>query len=60
MGLGDKAAAFALTDRAIAVVPIAKDVLEGPTSIEILAACPRKWANLTARLLLYKTSFDTV
>jgi len=37
MGLGDKVAAFALTDRAIAVVPIKKDVLEGPTSIEILA-----------------------
>jgi hypothetical protein len=42
MDLGDKVAAFALTDRAMAVVPITKDVLEGPTSIEILAACPRK------------------
>jgi len=60
MDLGDKAAAFALIDRAMAVVPITKDVLEGPTSIEILAARPRKWANLTARLLPYKTSFDTV
>ena len=37
MGLGDKVAAFALTDRAIAVVSIKKDVLEGTTSIEILA-----------------------
>ena len=37
MGLGDKVAVSALTDRAIAVVSIKKDVLEGPTSIEILA-----------------------
>ena len=54
MGLGDKVAAFALTDRAIAVVPIKKDVSEGPTSIEILAACPPKWANLTAPVLPYR------
>jgi hypothetical protein len=37
MGLGDKGAVLALTDRAMAVVPIKKDVLEGPTSIDILA-----------------------
>jgi TolB-like protein/Tfp pilus assembly protein PilF len=37
MGLGDKAAAFALTDRAIAVIPIEKDALYGPAPIEILA-----------------------
>jgi hypothetical protein len=42
MGLGDKVTAFALADRAIAVVPIKKDVLEGPTSIEYLPACPPK------------------
>jgi TolB-like protein len=37
MGLGDKAAALALAERAMAAVPIEKDVLAGPTSIEILA-----------------------
>ena len=37
MGLGDKAAAFALTDRAMAVVPIEKDAASGPRSLEILA-----------------------
>jgi TolB-like protein/Tfp pilus assembly protein PilF len=37
MGLGDKAAAFALTERATAVVPIEKDAVFGPIPIEILA-----------------------
>jgi TolB-like protein/Tfp pilus assembly protein PilF len=37
MGLGDKAAALALAERAMAAVPIEKDALDGPCSIEILA-----------------------
>jgi tetratricopeptide (TPR) repeat protein len=37
MGLGDKAAAFKLAERAMAVVPIEKDALDGPGAIEILA-----------------------
>src|SRR5438552_18656935 len=37
MGLGDKAAALALAERAMAAVPIEKDALDGPQSIEILA-----------------------
>jgi tetratricopeptide (TPR) repeat protein len=37
MGLGDKAAALALAERAMAVVPIEKDAVSGPTPIEILA-----------------------
>jgi serine/threonine-protein kinase len=37
MGLGDKAAALTLAERAIAANPIEKDALEGPNSIEILA-----------------------
>ena len=37
MGLGDKAAALALSERAIAVMPIEKDAVGGPRSIEILA-----------------------
>jgi TolB-like protein/Tfp pilus assembly protein PilF len=37
MGLGDKAAAMALSERAIAVNPIKKDALSGPAPLEILA-----------------------
>jgi TolB-like protein/Tfp pilus assembly protein PilF len=37
MGLGDKAAALAYSERAMAVIPIEKDALVGPAPIEILA-----------------------
>jgi len=37
MGLGDKAAALALSERATAAIPIEKDAFAGPASIEILA-----------------------
>jgi serine/threonine-protein kinase len=37
MGLGDKAAALTLAERAMALVPIEKDRLDGPGAIEILA-----------------------
>jgi serine/threonine-protein kinase len=37
IGLGDKAAALALSERAMAVNPIEKDALTGPQSLEILA-----------------------
>jgi len=37
MGLGDKAAALALSERAMAAAPIEKDALDGPAPIEILA-----------------------
>jgi TolB-like protein/Tfp pilus assembly protein PilF/class 3 adenylate cyclase len=37
MGLGDKAAAFALSEQAIAVNPIEKDAIVGPVPIDILA-----------------------
>jgi serine/threonine protein kinase/tetratricopeptide (TPR) repeat protein len=37
MGLGDKAAAFKLIERAMAAVPIEKDALQGPAPIEVLA-----------------------
>jgi TolB-like protein/class 3 adenylate cyclase/Tfp pilus assembly protein PilF len=36
-GLGDKATALALCERAMAAIPIEKDALFGPTPIEILA-----------------------
>ena len=37
MGLADKAAAFAFVEKAMAAVPIEKDLLDGPGPIEILA-----------------------
>ena len=37
MGLGDKVAALALSERAIAANPVEKDALLGPVSLEILA-----------------------
>jgi serine/threonine protein kinase/Tfp pilus assembly protein PilF len=37
MGLGDKAAALALAERAMTVIPIEKDVVDGPAAIEVLA-----------------------
>jgi TolB-like protein/integral membrane sensor domain MASE1/class 3 adenylate cyclase/Tfp pilus assembly protein PilF len=37
MGLGDKAAALTLAERAMAVIPIEKDAYVGPAPIEILA-----------------------
>jgi TolB-like protein/class 3 adenylate cyclase/Tfp pilus assembly protein PilF len=37
MGLGDKASALALSERAIAANPIEKDAMRGPVPIEVLA-----------------------
>jgi tetratricopeptide (TPR) repeat protein len=37
MGLGDKAAALALSEREMAVIPIERDPLSGPGAIEVLA-----------------------
>jgi TolB-like protein/Tfp pilus assembly protein PilF len=37
MGLGDKAAALTLAERTMAVIPIEKDAVFGPTGIEVLA-----------------------
>ena len=37
MGLGDKAAALALAEQAMTVLPLEKDVVDGPAPIEILA-----------------------
>src|SRR5262249_60699096 len=36
-GLGDKATALALAERAVALVPIDKDAWQGPAAIEFLA-----------------------
>jgi serine/threonine protein kinase/Tfp pilus assembly protein PilF len=43
MGLGDKAAALALSEQAITLLPLDKDAVDGPAPIEILA-------RVTARL----------
>jgi TolB-like protein/class 3 adenylate cyclase/Tfp pilus assembly protein PilF len=37
MGLGDKTAALAVAERAIAAIPIEKDAMDGPMPIEVLA-----------------------
>ena len=37
MGLGDKAAAFALAEQAMNVLPLEKDAVDGPAPIEVLA-----------------------
>ena len=37
MGLGDKTAALALAERAMAAIPIEKDAISGPSAIDILA-----------------------
>ncbi len=37
MGLGDKTAALAFVEKAMTVVPMEKDALDGPGPIEILA-----------------------
>ena len=37
MGLGDKVAAFAFVDKAMAANPIEKDAMSGPRPVEILA-----------------------
>jgi tetratricopeptide (TPR) repeat protein len=42
MGLGDKASAFALTEQAMAALPIEKDATDGPIPIEILARVAAK------------------
>jgi len=54
MGLGDKAAALALTEHAITENPIEKDVNIGPRPIEILARVQRRQESPTARSPLYK------
>jgi TolB-like protein/Tfp pilus assembly protein PilF len=42
MGLGDNTAAFAFVEKGIAVTPIEKDALDGPSAIEVLARVSAK------------------
>ena len=55
MGLGDKAAAFSFVEKAMAVVPIEKDAMDGPGRNR--DPCPgmrRRWANPTVPSPLYR------
>ena len=54
MGLGDKAAALALTERAIALIPIEKDADYGPIRLRSSPVWRRAWGNPIAPLLLYR------
>ena len=54
MGLGDNAAALALAERAMAVIPIEKDALDGPASIEFWPGWRPDGANQTAPSPLYR------
>ena len=61
MGLGDKAAALALSERAIAANPIEKDALAGPIPIEILARVAAQHGRARPRHRRFtETTLDTV
>ena len=61
MGLGDKAAAFALTEQAMAALPIEKDAMDGPIPIEILARVAAKMDEPDRAIAaLRETSVDTL
>jgi hypothetical protein len=55
MSLGDKVAALAMSERAIAANPVEKDAVTGPIPIEILArVAARAWESPTAPSALYR------
>ena len=61
MGLGDKAAAFALAERAMAALPIEKDAIAGPIPIEILARVAAQHGGARPRHRCFtETSVDTL
>ncbi len=45
MGLGDKTAAFSFVEKAMALVPIEKDAMDGPIPIEVLARVSAQMAE---------------
>ena len=55
MGLGNKAVAFKLIERAMAMVPVEKDALTGPGQIEVLRPGDGAWENPTAPSPHYKS-----
>ena len=61
MGLGDKAAALALAERAMAVIPIEKDAIDGPDSVEIFARVAAQHGRTRPRHRRFaETTLDTV
>ena len=61
MGLGDKAAALSLAERAIVLNPIKKDALDGPVTIEILARVDGAHGGARPRHCRFtETALDTV
>ena len=61
MGLGDKAAALALSERAMAAIPIEKDAVNGPVPIEILARVAAQHGRARPRHRRFtETTLDTV
>ena len=61
MGLGDKAAAFKLIERAMAMIPIEKDAVQGPIPIEILARVSARMGGARPRHdRVRETALDTV
>ena len=61
MGLGDKAAALALAEQAMTVLPLEKDVVDGPAPIEILARVAAQLGEPDRAIAaLRETVIDTV
>ena len=60
MGLGDKAAALALSGRAMAVNPIEKDAFTGPRSLEILARVAAQMGEPDRAISALQNIFGTV
>ena len=54
MGLGDKASALALSERAMAAIPIEKDAIRGPVQSRSLLGLRRRWESQTAPSPLYR------
>ena len=60
MGLGDKTAALALSERAMAANPVEKDAVAGPIPIEVLARVAARMGARPRHRRLTATTFDTV
>ena len=54
MGLGEKTAALALAEQAIAMIPIEKDAIVGPIPIEILARVAARMGEPDRAIALYR------
>ena len=59
MGLGDKSAALALAERAIAAIPIEKDAMDGPMPIEVLARVAAQTGESDRAIAALESALDT-